>query len=128
MITSLITATPGKLELDPWTRPSSCSAWPCAAVIHRESDYGQCWFCECILCYLCSMYVYTHIILGLNMFLSVTVFFPNTAMSGCKASTYRSIVFLKSWICRTGSNSMSVLSGDSIWGSMSTSFTSLFPT
>ena len=36
--------------------------------------------------------------------------FPNTAMSGCKPSTYRSIVFLKSWICRTGSDSMSVSS------------------
>jgi hypothetical protein len=41
-------------------------------------------------------------------------------MSGCKRSTYRSIIFLKSWICRTGFDSMSVSSRDSIWGSMLT--------
>ena len=57
---------------------------------------------------------------GLDIFLSVA-FFPNTAMSGCKPSTYRSIVFLKSWIPRTGSDSMSISSIDSIWGSMLTS-------
>ena len=49
------------------------------------------------------------------MFFVRYVFFPNTAMSGCKPSIYRSIVFLKSWICRTGSDSMSVSSRDSIW-------------
>ena len=38
-------------------------------------------------------------------------------MSGCKPSTYRSIVFLKSLICRTGSDSVSVSSRDRIWGS-----------
>ena len=39
-------------------------------------------------------------------FLSIWVWtsFPNTAMSGCNPSTYRSIVFVKSWICRTGSD------------------------
>ena len=52
---------------------------------------------------------------GLDMFFVRYGFFPNTAMSGCKPSTYRSIVFLKSWICRTGSDSMSVSSRDSIW-------------
>lgn len=65
---------------------------------------------------------------GLNIFLVRYVFFPNTAMSGCKPSTYRSIVFLKSWICRTGSDSMSVSSGDSIWGSMLTFVYCFFPT
>ena len=54
-----------------------------------------------------------------TFFLSVT-FFPNTAMSGCKPSTYRTIGFLNSWICRTGSDSISVSSRDSIWGSMLT--------
>ena len=49
------------------------------------------------------------------------VFSPNMAMSSCKPFTYRSIVFLKSWICRTGSDSMSVSSRDSIWGSVLTS-------
>ena len=45
-------------------------------------------------------------------------FFPNTAMSGCKPCTYRSIVFLKSLICqRTGSDSVSVSSRDCVWGS-----------
>ena len=58
---------------------------------------------------------------GLDMFFVRYVFFPNTAMSGCKPSTCRSIVFLKSLICRTGSDSMSVSSRDSIWGSMLTS-------
>ena len=41
---------------------------------------------------------------------------------------YRSIVFLKSWICRTGSDSMSVSSRDSIWGSMLTSAYCFFST
>ena len=58
---------------------------------------------------------------GFDMFLVRYVFFPNTAMSGCKLATYRSIIFLKSWICRTGFDSMSVSSRDSIWGSMLTS-------
>ena len=57
---------------------------------------------------------------GLDMFFVRYVFFPNTAMSGCKPSTYRSIGFLNSWICLTGSDSMSVSSRDSIWGSMLT--------
>ena len=57
---------------------------------------------------------------GFGHFFCPLRFFPNTAMSGCKPSTYRSIVFLKSWICRTGSDSMSVSSRDSIWGSMLT--------
>ena len=55
-----------------------------------------------------------------HYFCPLRFFSPNTAMSGCKPSTYRSIVFLKSWICRTGSDSMSVSSRDSIWGSMLT--------
>ena len=60
---------------------------------------------------------------GLDFFLLVSVFFPNTAIFGCKPATYRSImsvVFLKSWICRTASDSMSVTSRDSIPGSMLT--------
>ena len=49
-------------------------------------------------------------------------------MSGCKPSTYRSIVFLNSWICRNDSDSMSVSSRDSIWGSMLTFAYCLFST
>ena len=41
-----------------------------------------------------------------HFFLSVTFFFPNTAMFGFHPSTYRSIAFLKSWIYRTGSDSI----------------------
>ena len=48
-----------------------------------------------------------------TFFVSGTFFSTNTAMSGCKPSTCRSIVFLKFWICRTAS--------DSIWVSMLTS-------
>ena len=33
-----------------------------------------------------------------HYFCPLRFFSPNTAMSGCKPSTYRSIVFLKSWI------------------------------
>jgi len=58
-----------------------------------------------------------HTSLDIDMFFVhyVFLFFRNMAMSGCKRSTYRSIVFLKLWICRTGSDSMSVSSRDSIW-------------
>jgi hypothetical protein len=55
---------------------------------------------------------------GLDTFRPVRCIFPNTAMSSCNPSTYRSIVFRKSRICRTVSDSMSVSSGDSIWGSI----------
>ena len=65
---------------------------------------------------------------GFDMFLVRYVFFPNTAMSDCKLATYRSIIFLKSWICRTGFDSMSVSSRDSIWGSMLTSAYCFFST
>ena len=65
---------------------------------------------------------------GLDIFFVRYVFFPNTAMSGCKPSTYRSIVFLNSWICRNDSDSMSVSSRDSIWGSMLTFAYCLFST
>ena len=82
---------------------------------------------ECVCVYWMCIYIYIYpwkiiktkflSIRVWTFFLSVTFFFlPNTAMSGCKPSTYWSIVFLKSWICRTGSDSMSVLSRDSIWG------------
>ena len=64
----------------------------------------------------------------LDIFFVRYVFFPNTAMSGCKPSTYRSIVFLNSWICRNDSDSMSVSSRDSIWGSMLTFAYCLFST
>ena len=57
---------------------------------------------------------------GFGHFFCQLRFFPNTAMSGCKPSTYRTIGFLNSWICRTGSDSISVSSRDSIWGSMLT--------
>ena len=62
----------------------------------------------------------TFSVTGLDMFFCLLRFFPNTAMSDCKPSTYRTIGFLNSWICRTGSDSMSVSSRDSIWGSMLT--------
>ena len=62
----------------------------------------------------------TFSVTGLDMFFCPLRFFPNTAMSDCKPSTYRTIGFLNSWICRTGSDSMSVSSRDSIWGSMLT--------
>ena len=62
-------------------------------------------------------YIYTYTWKTICTGLAVTFFFPNTAMSGCKTSTYRSIVFLKSWIHLTGSDSMSVSSRDRIWGS-----------
>ena len=55
-------------------------------------------------------------------------FFPNKGMSSCKPSTCRSIVFLKSWICRSSSGSMSVSSGHSIWGSMLTCVYCFFAT
>ena len=62
-----------------------------------------------------------------HFFCPLRFFFSNTAMSGCKPSTYRLIVFLNSWICRTGSDSISVSSRDSIWGSMLT-FATFFST
>ena len=65
---------------------------------------------------------------GFGHFFCPLRFFPNTAMSGCKPSTYRSIVFLNSWICRNDSDSMSVSSRDSIWGSMLTFAYCLFST
>ena len=59
--------------------------------------------------------------MGLDSFFVGYVFFQ---IRPCPAEnplyTYRSIVFLKSWICRTGSDRMGVSSGDSIWGSMLT--------
>ena len=87
---------------------------------------------------VCILYIYIYILenhkdkifcpYGFGHFFCPLRFFPNTAMSGCKPSTYRSIVFLKSWICRTGSDSMSVSSRDSIWGSMLTSAYCFFST
>ena len=56
---------------------------------------------------------------GLDIFCVRYFFSTNTAMSGCKPSTCRSIVFLKFWICRTAS--------DSIWVSMLTSACCFFP-
>ena len=73
------------------------------------------------LAHLCTWKTMTTFsVTGLDMFFCLLRFFPNTAMSDCKPSTYRTIGFLNSWICRTGSDSMSVSSRDSIWGSMLT--------
>ena len=66
-----------------------------------------------IYIYICA-YTYLEDEFG-HVFCPLRFFFRNTAMSGCKRSTYRSIVFLKPWICRTGSDSMRVSSRDSIW-------------
>ena len=52
--------------------------------------------------YICTVYIYTwkaiktkfSVRTGLDIFFVRYVFFPNTAMSGCKPSTYTSIVFL----------------------------------
>ena len=89
----------------------------------------------CIYIYMCihtHIYIYIFICIpgktkttfsvriGLDIFCVRYVLFPHTAMSGCKPSTCRSIVVLKSWICRTDSNRMSVSSRESIWGSMLT--------
>ena len=41
-----------------------------------------------------------------HFFCPLRSFFPNTAMFGFHPSTYRSIAFLKSWIYRTGSDSI----------------------
>ena len=78
----------------------------------------------CIYIYIYTFFLSVRVWI---FFLSVT-FFPNMAMSSCKPFTYRSIVLLKSWICRTGSDSMSVSSRDSIWGSVLTSAYCFFST
>ena len=58
-----------------------------------------------------DLYVYIHtwkaiktkfsVHTGLNMFFVRYGFFPNTAISGCKPSSYRSIVFLKVGVVAT---------------------------
>ena len=90
------------------------------------SFLGVCLYSVYIYIYmyvLYNMYIYTYIYICIYIpgypkrqnflsirvwtcFLSVTVFFPNTAMFGFHPSTYRSIAFLKSWIYRTGSDSI----------------------